>query len=338
MTTKPKVSVIVPVYNGAEHLRETLDSIFNQTFKEFELIVVDDGSSDKSVDIIKSYGGRVVFIQHKRNLGAPSFTKNTGIKVAKGEYLAFSDHDDNWYPKKLEKQISILDKHPEVVANFTNGHIMESETSKNIAQRWNEIDELPEQQYCIERLLRQNFILSTTSAMIRSDIIRKIGGFDEKMLLADDFEMWFRLACAGKLSFLQEPLFQWRFHTQSLSHDEDRHLNDLIYFYEKAKKTLKDPKPYESIINQNLSIYYKRLGNFYLDKKRNAEALKSYKKSLELDDNQKLLKVILKAHKVSPALARKIVSKKRSYSQEKDRIDSDWTLIDKPDLPIKGAK
>lgn len=327
MKNKPKVSVIIPVYNGAKNLKETIESILNQTFKDFEVIVIDDCSTDNSREIVTKYfGSKVKLIVHQKNMGGPAPTKNTGINEAKGEYLAFTDHDDIWFPTKLEKQIAVLEEDKEAVANFTNGYILNNDTGENIAQRWGKINEKPERKETLEKLLNQNFILSTTSALIRKSVIAKIGGFDDKMKLADDYEMWLRLANTGRLTFIFEPLFQWRYHLTSLSHNEEKHLTDLIYIYEKFRKSVKD-KEYDDIIQRKLSGYYKRLGNYYLANKKYEQAKASYNLSLENEKNQRLLKIILVLFMICPFAARIIVKNKRNYSQSIAKIDPEWTLI-----------
>ena len=105
----PTVSIILPTYNRAHTLRKAVDSILNQTYKDFELIVVDDGSTDDTYNLIKSINDyRIVYVKHEKNKGAAA-ARNTGIKLAKGKYIAFQDSDDEWYSHKLEKQMEIIE-------------------------------------------------------------------------------------------------------------------------------------------------------------------------------------------------------------------------------------
>lgn len=110
MTQTPKISVIIPVYNAEKTIGNSIDSVLSQSFTDFEILIVDDCSTDKSLDIIKSFtDSRIILMRHKKNKGAPA-ARNTAIKVAKGEYLAFLDSDDIWYKNKLEKHYAYISR------------------------------------------------------------------------------------------------------------------------------------------------------------------------------------------------------------------------------------
>ncbi len=114
MKEKPRVTVLMSVYNGEKYLREAIDSILNQTFKDFEFLIIDDGSTDSSADIIRSYTDfRIRLIQNEKNIGLTR-SLNKGLKLAKGEYIARMDVDDISLPIRFEKQVSFLDKYEDV--------------------------------------------------------------------------------------------------------------------------------------------------------------------------------------------------------------------------------
>ncbi|MCK4248925.1 MAG: glycosyltransferase family 2 protein, partial [Candidatus Omnitrophica bacterium] len=108
-----KVSVIIPVYNSEKFIRETIESVLNQTYYDFEIITVDDGSTDKSADIINSFNDKRISYVYQKNQGI-SGARNTAISESKGEYIALLDHDDLWLPQKLEKQIPLLENNDKV--------------------------------------------------------------------------------------------------------------------------------------------------------------------------------------------------------------------------------
>ena len=111
---KPTVSVIIPTYNRAKLLPRAIKSVLNQTFKDFEVIIVDDGSTDNTEEVINEFqkhNKRIKYIRHEKNKGAAA-ARNTGIKIAQGEYIAFQDSDDEWLPNKLEKQMEIFESAP----------------------------------------------------------------------------------------------------------------------------------------------------------------------------------------------------------------------------------
>src|SRR3989442_1595204 len=120
-----KVGVVIPVYNGERFLREALDSVFVQTFQDFEVICVDDGSTDGSLEIIRSYGSRVTVISQTNAGGCAA--RNAGVRRATAPDIAFLDQDDRWYPRKLEQQVRVLDAEPDVVLVLCNSDRMDAE-------------------------------------------------------------------------------------------------------------------------------------------------------------------------------------------------------------------
>ena len=120
----PEISVIIPAYNGEKYLAETIESVLSQTFKDFEVIVVDDGSTDRTREIAQSYGNELFYV-FKEN-GGPGSARNAGIKVSKGRFIALLDHDDLWLPEKLEKQISLIKKRLNVGMVFSDACLFNS--------------------------------------------------------------------------------------------------------------------------------------------------------------------------------------------------------------------
>ena len=116
MTTPPKVTVVIPVYNREKYVCEAIESVLDQTFADFELLVIDDGSTDRSREAVQSYHDpRIRLMSNEKNEGIPK-TRNKGIGLARGEYLAFLDSDDRAYPERLAKQVAFLDRHPDYAA------------------------------------------------------------------------------------------------------------------------------------------------------------------------------------------------------------------------------
>jgi len=315
----PLVSVVIPVYNGEKYLKKTIESVLNQNYQNFEVVVVDDASTDSSLEIINSFikihPQKIRLIQHSKNKGCPAATKNTGIKNAKGKYIAFIDQDDIWKKEKLTKQIEIIIKKKDLIANFANGYILNSENSKIIARQWPHINQFPNQKEIQQRLLKGNFILTSSCALVKKDSLIQLGGFDEQMKLADDYDLWFRLSLIGNLSFINLPLFYWRYHKSSLSHNEEKHLKDLIYFYNKNLSLINCYNLDKKIITYYLAIYTTRLANFYLANKKTKRAQELYKQSLNYFPNQWAVKFMLKFSKIFPQLAALIIRIKRFIAQ-----------------------
>jgi glycosyltransferase involved in cell wall biosynthesis len=191
LNSQPKVSVLMPVYNGELYLREAIDSILNQTFSDFELIIIDDCSKDGSVELIKTYtDSRIRFVANPVNQGL-RFILNQGNRLARAEYIARMDCDDISLPERLAKQVAYLDRHPEVaivgaqsVYIDTTGKIMESQNifrcaAEQSSIRWTAGYECP-------------FVHPLV--MYRKQILwGELGGYDENAAFAEDYEMWLRL-------------------------------------------------------------------------------------------------------------------------------------------------
>jgi len=203
--TDPRVTVIMPVYNAERYVSEAIDSILTQTFTDFEFIIIDDGSTDGSPDIIGQYEDkRIRFIRKPRNEGLVS-ALNLGIELALGEYIARMDADDIALPERLEKQVAFLDSHPDVVVVGTKawridpaGKIIESMIS---VTRWEDV----------HRYLRSGANrLIHSSVMMRTEIVRKIGGYREQFPHAEDIDLWLRILEHGKICNLPEKLMLYR--------------------------------------------------------------------------------------------------------------------------------
>ncbi len=199
----PTVSVIIPTYQRAGFVGQAIDSVLAQTYTDYEIIVVDDGSTDNTRDVLTGYGDRLrVIYQENRGAGA---ARNTGIRAAQGRYIAFLDDDDLWFPHKLERQIPILDANPEAALGFTdlvgfdvNG-IRETRYSEHYP---------PLIDGGATALFRYNFIGGAT-VCARRRCLEEIGLFDET-LLATDYDLWLRMIEHWPFRYLDEPLYYYR--------------------------------------------------------------------------------------------------------------------------------
>ena len=202
----PLVSVVIPVYNGANYLREAIESVFAQTYRPIEVIVVDDGSSDPTWEIIQSYGERVCGVR-KANGGVAS-ALNAGIRSARGELVAWLSHDDIFLPDKLVRQVRFLAEHPECGLCYTDFEIVTAakEHLAFIHAPWYPASELP------RRFLRDMHINGST-VMLRKACFLKVGGFDERLAHTQDLEMWLRMSEQAEVGQLAEVLIQSRSHS-----------------------------------------------------------------------------------------------------------------------------
>lgn len=199
----PKVSVVMATFNAREYLREAIESILNQTFKDFEFLIIDDGSTDDTVEIIKSYSDpRIVF--HQRTHQGLISTLNYGIKVAEGEYVARMDADDISEPKRFELEVKFLDGHPDHALVGTTTQVIDT-AGRTITVS---VEPLRHSDLVLGLLVRNVF--AHGSVMIRRHALTKVGGYSSDAIHAEDYDLWTRIAQYYKVANLPQPLFKWR--------------------------------------------------------------------------------------------------------------------------------
>jgi glycosyltransferase involved in cell wall biosynthesis len=201
----PRVTVLVPVYNGASHLSETLTSLLAQTYKDLEILIIDDGSTDNSVEIIKSFSGPRIRMMQKENGGLCS-TLNLGIQEARGEYIARSDQDDISFPHRLDREMTVADTYPEALGMFAYN------TKIGGKHSWPNSDKLTATN-CVKVYdpIKDGCLLGSTM-LARTSALREIGGFRERYYPVDDWDLECRLAEKGQVLVVCEPLVAYRFH------------------------------------------------------------------------------------------------------------------------------
>ena len=205
----PYVSVVMPVYNVEQYVGKAIESILNQTFSEFEFIIVDDSSTDNTWNIIQSYSDkRITAIQNKNNIGNyPS--RNKGMKLAKGKYIAVMDGDDIAVPERIEKQFLYLEANPDIIA-LGSDFITSQKKREGVMSKSEDL--------CFG-LLRTVSILHP-SLMVRTDIINSLGGYNEEYKYASDYNLFCSLALIGKIENLPDVLMIYRVHKNQISSDK----------------------------------------------------------------------------------------------------------------------
>ena len=198
MNDSPKVSVIVPTYNRANRLEGTLRSIVSQTYQDFELIVVDDGSTDNTSKVIESFPS-AQYLPMKKNSGV-SKARNIGLACAKGEFICFLDSDDLWKEKKLEIQIHWMESNTDNQVCYTD------EIWVRNGVRVNQMNKHRKYTGDIFRHCLALCIVSPSSVMIRAKLFSEIGNFDESLPACEDYDLWLRIAVKYAFHFIEEPL------------------------------------------------------------------------------------------------------------------------------------
>lgn len=203
------VSVIIPTYNRGSFIKETINSVLNQTYQNFEILVIDDGSTDNTKEIVHSFNDQRIQYIHQKHSGFPAVARNTGMKIAKGEYIAFLDSDDLWFPQKLEKQMKLFEIYPGKLLISTNGIIFPVKPYIRF------LDFKRDKIISLNELLRKNIIINSSVLMKRS-IINEIGFLDENSALksGQDYDYWLRLLKykENSILILKDILVKYRDH------------------------------------------------------------------------------------------------------------------------------
>ncbi|MFC2128718.1 glycosyltransferase [Bacteroidota bacterium] len=266
--TYPKISVLLGVYNGEEYLHEAIDSILKQSFKNFEFIIINDGSNDNSVEIIKSYNDSRIVLISQQNKGLPA-ALNQGLKIAKGKYIARMDADDISEPNRFLEQLLYMEKNPHcvVVASLYN---MMTKEGEHLYVAENIIDNKE-----LKGALPYEAPFAHGSSLIRKKALKLINGYHIKMRFGQDMLLWIDLAELGDFSIIPKPLYNFRItpFSNSIVSKKYRKLEHEIFAEYYEFKTLNFDKlkmiPSSGgglTFKQKMSNYYLRIGMIYLIK------------------------------------------------------------------------
>jgi glycosyltransferase involved in cell wall biosynthesis len=262
----PKISVIIPVYNGERYLQQTIQSVLDQTFGDFELVMVDDHSSDCSVEIMKSFlDPRIQVFTNEKNLGIVG-SLNRAIALSKAPIIARLDHDDVCFPTRLQKQYAFLEAHPEIGLVGAGIQEIDSEGRKVRLPKIH-----PSEPYLLKYWLHFEVPLSSPTTTFRRSIMEKAGGFDPAADLSEDYDLYTRFVKYCNISNLDEPLVYKREHGKNASasyHDDqiDRHIliserevNELmgkVYPHELLENMIDQTKKLDVSMIKNLIQLY----------------------------------------------------------------------------------
>lgn len=250
------ISIIIPCYNGEKFIREAIESVFNQSYENWELIIVDDGSIDKSKDIVRQYirDKRVKLVENECNKGIPK-TKNRGLLIAKGEYVAFLDQDDIWMRHKLESQLRLFEQDDEVGLVCT-GMIFTDENmkSRDIFNGFDDVDQ--------QKLLKNLYlspINSSSLMMVKQECFSRAGTFDEDIKGWDDYEFLMRIATKFRIKYIRRPLVKKRVHSKSAQltptvFNETRKVFERVLTLHPSLKTYESTKEVTLLFNKSIEL------------------------------------------------------------------------------------
>jgi len=271
-----RVSVIIPTYNRARFIGEALDSVLTQCTDEDEIIVVDDGSTDETREVLGGFGDRLRVISQEQR--GPSAARNRGILESAGRLIAFQDSDDLWAPDKMRLQLNFTARHPEVdivfgnMGNFSGSGFPESpeithpEIYSYLQEHCASLDRM------FEKLLQTDFVPLPTVLMKRCCLTR-LGGFDEDLTIAEDYDLWLRAACLFRFGFVDSILVFRRRHEGNLINRFASRLSQQATVLEKFKgnASLMNEERIH-LIDRTLSALYYDLGSFEFKKGQFAQA------------------------------------------------------------------
>jgi len=209
----PLVSVIIATYNRAPIISQSIESVLAQTFKDYEIIVVDDGSSDGTKQLMRErFAGKLVYIRKEVN-GGLSAARNTGVKAARGRYVAILDDDDLWLPEKLKMQVGLIEEQPSLGLVYCNSLTI------------NEHDEVKgeikgsKRGALFDELLSSNCLGPPSGVLVPKTVLAQVGYFDENLSALEDWDLWIRVSQLYDIDFVDMPLLRYRVHGDNMSKD-----------------------------------------------------------------------------------------------------------------------
>jgi glycosyltransferase involved in cell wall biosynthesis len=205
------VSVIIPAYNAARYITDAIESVLGQSYPPSEVIVVDDGSTDETVEIVRRYGDRIILLQ-QCNRG-PAAARNAGIGRASGEFIAFLDADDVWTSRNLELQVGMLTEHPEYVLTYGHVRRFTGSPSPEIYRATPCNNSWPQGDVSVA--LIRDTIWATCAAVVRRRVLTRTGGFDEALRIGEDYDLWLRIAAVGPVGYVPYYVAAVRLHPES---------------------------------------------------------------------------------------------------------------------------
>jgi glycosyltransferase involved in cell wall biosynthesis len=259
----PKVSVVIPTYNYAHFLGETIRSVLDQTFTEFELIIVDDGSTDNTREVVAGFKDpRIIYI-YQENRGV-SAAQNNGINASTGGYIAILGSDDLWLPRNLELKVKVLDSRPEVALVCSDAYYFDNETGATLHRLWEGtpshpgVDPRRASQRPLRELLAPGCFIMPQATLLRRRVFDEVGGFDESLRAGEDWDLFVRITRRFPVETIDIPLVRIRRHNCSLSGNYEKLYQLDVTVTSKAIRNYSLPKAELKLAKRRLAIAHFR--------------------------------------------------------------------------------
>lgn len=242
------VSVIIPTYNRGNMIADAINSVLEQTYKDCEVIVIDDGSTDNTKEIISRYGDKVRYFYQQR--GGAGSARNYGVSVSQGTYLAFLDSDDIWMKNKLEMQMEIIKNNPELILVYSDCIVTKNGTLVAYYSNWFK----PKLGSVYEDLIKGPFIPNLT-VVVKKSIVLQVGGFDERLKMSQDYDLYLRVCMKGPVGYVSDQLAEYRLHESNNTKDLYKHLQYDIQLLENHLDIA--PQNAKHLIKKRLATLYR---------------------------------------------------------------------------------
>ena len=274
----PKASVIIPVYNSSKYLSETIDSVLSQTYQDFEIVTVDDGSTDSSKEIIEKFieknPDKIKYI-YQSNKGIAG-ARNTGIRNAKGEFIALLDADDKWHPQRLEDEVKVIESSKDIgLVHADMQNISDTGQMLSIPKR--------EKKYLSGNIFEPLFLreaeIDALTVLFRKECCDKVGLFDEDPICmgVDDRDLWLRISRQYKIQYVDKVLAYYRVHEENYSKELQKMITARVYVVDKFCPSKGGNKKLRKMA---LTRIYKEAGDHFLFKQNFKEARQYYLKAI----------------------------------------------------------
>jgi len=253
--SKYSVSVIIPCCNSSKYVKKTIDSALNQNYENYEIIAIDDGSTDGTREILESYLPKIRILSHPNNANlGQAASSNLGITETKSDLIAFLDSDDIWYPNKIEEQVKIFQKYSDVGLVYTNGYVIDE--SDNILYKLF-LDGFREENIS-RKILLKCYIRTPSSVMVKREAFEKIGLFRPYLRNAQDHDIWIRMSEVTKFYYLPYFLIAYRKHPGQISSRRSLWEEGFVVLRDACKRY-----PYGlNLRRKRLAVLYYRLGEY----------------------------------------------------------------------------
>lgn len=283
VASNPLVSIIVPAYNAQDYIQATLESILSQSYENIEVIVVDDGSTDQTAQVVKSYGCRVLYF-YQNNSGGASGPRNTGIAKSSGEFLCFIDADDLITPNRIAIQVDFMQRHPDVGLVFCNyrnfcedgpSPVSHFETCPKLWAELKDLSEIVLGNAC-GILVDENFGISG-SIMVRKSVLALEVGFEPSLKACEDFHFYFRIARHGPVGIINEVGMLRRMHGNNMTCNGFKMLTEGIRSRTMLRDSEQDSRT-RMLLSQYLSERHGDFARYYADR---GEYVRAFQKDIQ---------------------------------------------------------